>query len=45
MDNKDKIGEALDKAAQLKSKPGDSSSPTFGDLIKAGKLPGGNPSK
>ena len=39
--NKAKIQEALDKVAGEKSKPGDPNSPTFGDLIKQGKLPGG----
>ncbi len=37
----DKIKEALQKVAAMKSKSGDDSSPTFGDLIKDGKLPGG----
>jgi hypothetical protein len=34
-----KIREALIKVADMKSKPGDDSSPTFGELIKQGKLP------
>ncbi len=38
-----KIQEALDKVAGMKSKPDDPNSPTFGDLIKEGKLPGGAP--
>jgi hypothetical protein len=44
-DGKDsaKIQEAFDKVAAEKSKPGDANSPTFGDLIKEGKLPGGEP--
>jgi hypothetical protein len=42
-ENKEKIGIALDKAAELKRNPDDPRSPTFGDLIKAGKLPGGEP--
>ena len=40
-ENKEKIRTALDKAAQVKSNPDDPRSPTFGDLIKAGKLPAG----
>jgi hypothetical protein len=44
MENREKIRSALDKAAELKSNPDDPNSPTFGDLIKAGKLPGGGPS-
>jgi hypothetical protein len=40
-ENKEKIRAALDKAAHVKSNPDDPHSPTFGDLIKAGKLPGG----
>ena len=35
----DKIREALIKVADMKSKTGDDGSPTFGDLIKQGKLP------
>jgi hypothetical protein len=42
-ENKEKIRTALDKAAQVKSNPDKPNSPTFGDLIKAGKLPGGVP--
>ena len=42
-DKKDvkKIREALDKVAKMHLDPEDEKSPTFGDLIKAGKLPGG----
>lgn len=42
-DKKDleKIRAALDKVAALKSDPSASDAPTFGDLIKEGKLPGG----
>jgi hypothetical protein len=39
--NKPKIQEALDKVAEMKSDANDPNSPTFGDLIKQGKLPGG----
>ena len=42
-ENKPKIRSALDKVAALKANPKDPKSPTFGDLIKAGKLPGGPP--
>jgi hypothetical protein len=41
--DKGKIQDALDKAAKMKSKEGDDSSPTFGELIEQGKLPGGEP--
>ncbi|MBI2824389.1 MAG: hypothetical protein HYX69_06855 [Planctomycetia bacterium] len=41
MNNKQKIQEALDKVAEMKSNASDPKSPTFGDLIKQGKLPGG----
>lgn len=34
-----KIQDALKKVAEMHSKPGDDSSPTYGDLIKEGKLP------
>jgi len=37
-----KIQAALDTVAKEKSNPDDASSPTFGDLIMSGKLPGGN---
>lgn len=36
-----KIDAALAEVAKEHSKPGDAASPTFGDLIKEGKLPGG----
>jgi hypothetical protein len=42
-ENKAKIQAALDKVAALKANPKNPNSPTFGDLIKAGKLPGGTP--
>ena len=44
-DKKDtkKIQEALDKVAKMKSDPKDPKSPTYGDLIKQGKLPAGTP--
>ena len=45
LDKKDKdsskIQEALDKVSEMKSKSDDAASPTFGELIKQGKLPGG----
>jgi len=34
------IRDALEKTAKVKSDPNDPNSPTFGDLIKSGKLPG-----
>ena len=40
--NKEKIQAALETVAKEKSNPDDPSSPTFGDLISSGKLPGGN---
>jgi hypothetical protein len=40
-----KIEEALDKVAAAHSDAKDDKSPTYGDLIKAGKLPGGEPKK
>ena len=43
MDNVKKIREALDKVAKMKVDPKDKKSPTFGDLIAEGKLPGGEP--
>ncbi len=43
-DDAAKIQAALDKAAAEKSNPADAKSPTFGELISAGKLPGGAPS-
>jgi len=39
--NIEKLQEALEKAAALKSNPDDPNSPTFGELIAQGKLPGG----
>lgn len=39
--NKKKMAEAFAKVAKLPTDPKDKQSPTFGDLIKAGKLPGG----
>ena len=42
-ENKPKIQAALDKVAQLKASSDDSKSPTFGELIQAGKLPAGAP--
>lgn len=39
--NPEKIVEALEKVAAMHSIEGDDSSPTYGELIKAGKLPGG----
>jgi hypothetical protein len=36
-----KIQDALEKVAGMKSNPKDPASPTFGELIKQGKLPGG----
>jgi len=42
-DSKEKIQAALDAVAKKKSNPDDESSPTFGDLIQDGKLPGGEP--
>jgi hypothetical protein len=41
--DREKIKSAFDKVAALKSNPDDPNSPTFGDLIKACKLPGGGP--
>lgn len=42
-DEKDlpKIQQSLDKVADMKSKKDDDKSPTFGELIKKGELPGG----
>jgi len=42
-DKKDtkKIKEALDKVAKMHSDPKDEKSPTYGELIKESKLPGG----
>lgn len=41
--NPEKIQEALKKVADMKSKAGDDASPTFGQLIEKGELPGGEP--
>jgi len=41
--NKDKIHSALAKVEKLPSNPQDKNSPTFGQLIQQGKLPGGAP--
>lgn len=41
MKDVDKIKAALEEVAKLHSDPKDDKSPTFGDLIKAGTLPGG----
>lgn len=38
----EKIIEALEKVAKMHSDPNDKKSPTFGELIKEGKLPGGS---
>ncbi|HEY1600791.1 MAG TPA: hypothetical protein VGG64_14375 [Pirellulales bacterium] len=40
--NKEKIQAALDTVAAEKSNPDNPNAPTFGELIKQGKLPGGN---
>jgi hypothetical protein len=37
-----KIQAALEKVSGMKSKPDDPSSPTFGELLEQGKLPGGD---
>lgn len=37
-----KIKDALEKVAAMPSDPANASSPKFGDLIKEGKLPGGD---
>jgi cytochrome c553 len=42
--NTEKIQEALEKVAGMKSDPKNSNSPTFGELIQQGKLPGGDAS-
>jgi cytochrome c2 len=42
-ENKEKIRAALDTVAKKQIDPKDPASPTFGDLIRAGKLPGGDP--
>jgi hypothetical protein len=38
-----KIEAALDEVAKQKSNPDDANSPTFGELLAQGKLPGGDP--
>lgn len=40
-DNKEKIRKALEEVATLSSDPSKPDAPTFGGLIKEGKLPGG----
>jgi hypothetical protein len=40
-DNEEKIVEALDKVAKMHVDPKDDKSPTYGDLIAKGTLPGG----
>ncbi len=42
MKNPEKIIEALKKVEAMHSVAGDDKSPTYGDLIKEGKLPGGS---
>jgi hypothetical protein len=42
MKNPEKIVESLKKVEAMHSVAGDDKSPTFGDLIKEGKLPGGS---
>jgi hypothetical protein len=42
-ENKEKIRAALTTVAKLKSDPEDEKSPTFGELISRGKLPGAAP--
>src|SRR5262249_2128465 len=41
--DKEKIKGALDTVAKMKSKKNDEGSPTLGELIEQGKLPGGDP--
>ncbi len=41
-DDKPKIRAALDKVGAIKANPKDPKSPTFAELIKAGRLPGGD---
>ncbi len=41
--DEDKIKSVLVKVEKLPINPKDKKSPTFGDLIKSGKLPGGKP--
>lgn len=40
--DKQKIQDALEKVAAMKSNPDDPNSPTFGEAIRQGKLPAGN---
>jgi hypothetical protein len=40
--DKDKINEALKKVADVHTDPNDPKSPTYGDLLKSGKLPAGD---
>lgn len=40
--NAEKMKKAFDKVAEMHSDPEDDKSPTFGELIKQSKLPGGN---
>ncbi len=44
-DKIEKIHKAMDKVAKMKSDPKKKDSPTFGELIADGKLPGGDPEK
>jgi hypothetical protein len=41
-DNTEKMNQAFDTVEKIHSNPNDPTSPTFGDLIKQGKLPGGD---
>lgn len=41
MKDKEKIAEAIKKIETMHSVPDDDKSPTYGDIIKEGKLPGG----
>jgi hypothetical protein len=41
--DKAKIQDALGKVEAMKSDPKDPNSPTYGELIQQGKLPGGEP--
>jgi len=41
VENKEKIRKALEEVASLSSDPAKADAPTFGGLIKEGKLPGG----
>ena len=43
--DKEKIASVLAKVEKLPVNPKDKKSPTFGDRIKAGELPGGDPEK